>query len=386
MEQNHKSIYAFISYNHEDVRWAKWLRKKLEWYKLPTEIDNDVEDSRYIRPVFRDRDELNSGVLGHELRKCLENSKYLIVICSPNSAKSEWVSNEVQAFIDMGRQEYIIPFIVEGSPHNYLSEQAAVQPLMEECFPFALRKWNMVNPVEQLLGISVDDDGEIDRHKAFVRIVSRLIGVSFDTLWQRYKRELRLKLTIRTMSIILTLVLSYWFMIPVTVDVSITEDKVNLPEMTIGKIIINGGEYPFPKGDTLISIDGIPGYLRLNRMPISFVADRYYDEKNETFMLTAGIKQTYDFKLERDSTFAFFAGTVFEDFNRDGLHPVSGAIVSIGNKHMTTDSTGHFSFHFEIGEQTVTKSIVIEKDGYTTICRNDETPSQRLKYIMHHER
>ena len=29
---------AFISYKREDEAWAKWLQKKLEYYKLPTEI------------------------------------------------------------------------------------------------------------------------------------------------------------------------------------------------------------------------------------------------------------------------------------------------------------------------------------------------------------
>ena len=28
---------AFISYKREDEKWAKWLQKNLEHYKLPTE-------------------------------------------------------------------------------------------------------------------------------------------------------------------------------------------------------------------------------------------------------------------------------------------------------------------------------------------------------------
>ena len=57
--------FVFISYNHKDVKWAQWLQKKLEWYRLPTEAHNEFSDSRYIRPVFRDRDNLTleQGVL-----------------------------------------------------------------------------------------------------------------------------------------------------------------------------------------------------------------------------------------------------------------------------------------------------------------------------------
>ena len=67
--------FVFISYNHKDVKWAQWLQKKLELYRLPTEAHNKLSDSRYIRPVFRDRDTLTSGALNDELRKHLEASK-----------------------------------------------------------------------------------------------------------------------------------------------------------------------------------------------------------------------------------------------------------------------------------------------------------------------
>ena len=60
--------FAFISYNHKDVKWAKWLQNNLENYKLPTEIHNEFEDSRFIRPVFRDQTDLNTGVLVNVLR------------------------------------------------------------------------------------------------------------------------------------------------------------------------------------------------------------------------------------------------------------------------------------------------------------------------------
>ena len=89
------SNFVFISYSHKDVKWAKWLQRKLEWYRLPTEAHNELSDSRYIRPVFRDRDTLTSGILNDSLRAHLEASRYLVVICSPNSVKSEWVNNEI---------------------------------------------------------------------------------------------------------------------------------------------------------------------------------------------------------------------------------------------------------------------------------------------------
>lgn len=254
--------FAFISYNHRDVRWAKWLRRKLEWYRLPSEIHNEFEDSRYIRPVFRDRDELASGVLGDELRQRLEASKYLIVICSPNSAQSAWVSDEVQAFIDMGRLKYIIPFIVDGEPQQYADAETLKHPLSGECFPYALRAWNMVHPKESLLGVAVTDDGDNDKQKAFIRVVSHLLGVSFDALWQRHKREARKAMGVISFVVSVILIMAYWFMMPINLTVNLHDVRHHLPPIEEGTLLIAGNEYHFHSLDTTINIGRLPGYMR----------------------------------------------------------------------------------------------------------------------------
>lgn len=35
---------AFISYKREDEKWAKWLQRKLEHYKLPTQASSNTYD------------------------------------------------------------------------------------------------------------------------------------------------------------------------------------------------------------------------------------------------------------------------------------------------------------------------------------------------------
>ena len=175
MQDNYKN-YAFISYKREDEKWAKWLQHKLESYKLPSVIRKESFNMpKYIRPVFRDKTDLSGGVLTTQLHNELERSKYLIVICSPNSAQSVWVNKEAATFIEEGRTEYIIPFIVAGTPH---AANAA-----DECFPEVLRT---IPSEQELLGINVQ---EIGREKAFIRLAAYMIGVSFDTLWQRHRRQ-----------------------------------------------------------------------------------------------------------------------------------------------------------------------------------------------------
>ena len=126
------------------------------------------------------------------LHEELIRSKYLIVICSPNVAKSNWVNKEIQAFIDAGRQEQIIPFIISGTPH--------AQDVSEECFPAALLD---IPEEEELLGINIQ---ELGRNRAFVRLVATMLHVRFDTLWQRHRRnQIRKRIIVATLALLVVL-------------------------------------------------------------------------------------------------------------------------------------------------------------------------------------
>lgn len=62
--------YAFISYNRKDEKYAKWVQDKLESYKLPSRIVHDNPDlKKGIRPIFRDKTDLGTGILCESLGK-----------------------------------------------------------------------------------------------------------------------------------------------------------------------------------------------------------------------------------------------------------------------------------------------------------------------------
>ena len=167
--------YAFISYSSKNTKWAKWLHNSLEYYQVPSVVRKERPSiPQHIRPVFWYRTDLAGTNLAEALRSELEASKYLIVICSPQSAQSVWVNDEVQAFIDMGREKKIIPLIVDGQPH-------ADDPA-QECFPPALRS---LGREKEIRGIDVRDGKE----RALVNIVATMFNVRFDTLWGRHRRR-----------------------------------------------------------------------------------------------------------------------------------------------------------------------------------------------------
>ena len=127
-----KKYFAFISYQRQDEEWAKWLADQLEHYHLPLTLNGRDDLPKDLRPIFRDIDELSAGNLPKQIYQALKNSKNLIVVCSPNSAKSPWVNKEVETFIGMGKLDNIFPFIIEGVAFSKNED--------EECMPKALLK------------------------------------------------------------------------------------------------------------------------------------------------------------------------------------------------------------------------------------------------------
>ncbi|MDA3913632.1 toll/interleukin-1 receptor domain-containing protein [Oleiagrimonas sp.] len=131
---------VFISYSHRDKVWADWLHKTLEPYAIPKRLVGEVTQvgpvPRRLTPIFRDRDELASAHdLGAKDNKALAQSANLIVICSPRSAASRWVDEEVLSFRRLGRGERIFCLVVDGEPNaSALPGQSA-----EECFSPTLR-------------------------------------------------------------------------------------------------------------------------------------------------------------------------------------------------------------------------------------------------------
>ena len=178
MEQQYIN-YAFISYQRKDEKWAKWLQRKLENYKLPVSTTENMTSnaSKYIRPVFRDKTDLTAGPLPDALKEALNQSRYLIVICSPNAVKSPWVNEEIDTFIKRGKTRYIIPFIVSGEPY--------AEDNNSECFRNTLKS---IPKEQEPLGVNVAEGG---KDKAFVRTVAYMLGVKFDELWKRHERQKR---------------------------------------------------------------------------------------------------------------------------------------------------------------------------------------------------
>lgn len=176
---------AFISYSHRDERWARWLHRALERYRIPRRLVGRETASGTVparlAPVFRDREELPTGTdLGRVVNAALEQSAALIVICSPAAAQSRWVNEEVRAFHRLGRQERIFCLIVAGAPEGDDAEQ---------CFPPALRRasgpeGSPSDVDREPIGADLRP-GKDGQHAALLKLIAGMLGVGLDELARR---------------------------------------------------------------------------------------------------------------------------------------------------------------------------------------------------------
>lgn len=174
---------AFISYSHVDRKWARWIHRALETWRLPRHLVGTPTAAgplpERLAPVFRDRDDLPSAPdLTDRIRDALERSDNLVVICSPNSAKSTYVDTEVRMFRELGRGDRIFCIIVDGDPADVGGDA--------DCFCPALRDGEPIAADARRSG-----DG---RPLARLKIIAGMLGLGLDDLRRRelVRRQRRL--------------------------------------------------------------------------------------------------------------------------------------------------------------------------------------------------
>ncbi len=174
---------AFISYRHltPDEEVAKKLHTMIETFGVPAPLKRSLEIKNMGR-VFRDQEELPlSSSLGDDIHQALDNSDWLICICSPRYLTSRWCMEELRYFLSLGRADRVLTVLVEGEP--------------DEAFPEAIR-YQMVDGVrveKEPLAADVRANSLEEILKKLksekLRILAPMLGVSYDDLRKRARRR-----------------------------------------------------------------------------------------------------------------------------------------------------------------------------------------------------
>jgi WD40 repeat protein len=134
MEDSKYQFDVFLSYSRIDEAFGRKLEEALENYTLPKDV-NSRAISRKRLNVFRDKKDLvpNDADYHKAIEGYLNKSQYLVVICSPNARASDYVNDEIKAFLRFNEANRIIPILLSGRPNN--DTQAKPE---EYAFPQAL--------------------------------------------------------------------------------------------------------------------------------------------------------------------------------------------------------------------------------------------------------
>ncbi|MDR2770698.1 MAG: TIR domain-containing protein [Clostridiales Family XIII bacterium] len=193
---------AFISYRHGELDGlvAERLHRMLETYRIPRAIAKRIGKKKLTR-VFRDREELpTSSNLSDSINDALENSNFLLLICSRRTCESQWVMREVERFGELRGKDSIITLLIDGEP--------------DESFPPGLREREVggekifVEP----LAADIRADTRAGSLKLLkeekLRLLAPVLGCAFDDLRRRHRRR-KLRQTAAVVSAAFAFTLSF---------------------------------------------------------------------------------------------------------------------------------------------------------------------------------
>jgi len=175
---------AFISYSRRDKEFARRLGVALRAYKPPKGLGLEV---RHL-DIFRDEEDF-TGVEYHDaVRRHLRASNRLLLICSPNARKSEYVNDEIRQFVALRGADSIVPVLCGGLANNEARDDQEEQKAFPEALCAALQMplavdYRAFDPAGKQ---KVNKDAF---HGAWCSLLANLYGLSRSEVEQREKKR-----------------------------------------------------------------------------------------------------------------------------------------------------------------------------------------------------
>ena len=191
---------AFLSYSHRDRQIAEWLHRELETYRVPKRMIGTATPlgpvPARLHPIFKDREELSAaGSLNEAIKSALGSASALIVVCSPASAASPWVNEEIRNFKQLNGDARVFAVIAGGEP--WASRVPGQEE--QECFPPAMRfvvtpDGTITDVPAEPIAADLRPEGD-GKRVGKLKVVAGLIGVGLDELVRReaQRRQRRLR-------------------------------------------------------------------------------------------------------------------------------------------------------------------------------------------------
>lgn len=356
---------AFISYNSKDMAWGKRLQRKLEHYRMPSTLCSERGwERKPINPVFFAPTDIQPGPLSLELQEQLKNSRHLIVICSPNSAQSEWVGREIAFFHSLGRTKNIHFFIIDGIPNSNDKKTECFNPIIKEL------------GLPEILGANIHEKifrrPWLNRERAYVQLISKLLDVEFDAIWQRHRRLLRQKYAFWAIGNIVMVAALFGVWInaqPVDVTMRFNEVSVHNPDLPpLTNAIVTMTIENETKTDTISSIENGALFANIPRRCLGkpahiAISCRDYLPTDTTLILTDNVI----LNIRRNPS--IYGDIRFQLWDPNTEEGVSNILLKVGEYPITTDADGFVSLSIPLTKQKasypITAPMPLDEGSYT---------------------
>ncbi len=225
---------AFISYRHceLDSFISENLHKKLESYKMPSSVVKKLGPKKHsIERVFRDEAELPlSGNLSDPITAALDNSDFLIVICTPRLRQSQWCMKEIETFVSTHDRDHVLLVLAEGEP-----EESFPEILLSEERVVKDSNGNDVTVTVEREPLAADCRADSSRQRlkmldnVVLKLCAAIFSLNYDDLRQRHRERLMRRRVI-TASVAFSIVTVFaltclFFMIRISRQSRIIADK-----------------------------------------------------------------------------------------------------------------------------------------------------------------
>lgn len=390
MEQNKFKYYAFISYKSDDLSEAWSLKKKLDGYKLPTLLCKQYNKERKpTREAFLDKTNIQPGDLTDELRENLDKSHYLIVVCSPRSAESKYVTAEIEWFTRNGRENEMFLYIIESDPKNI---EASFNPAIKE----AEKRWaERDGEKREILGVNIKEKDVdklfflyrwpiigawLQRERANMQLISALLHLEFEQLWSYQKIRLAERIIVWVVGVILVFsALFYTAYIHKSVDIMVGLKEVSirneqLPPLRDAVVTLVLGDKT--EVDTIHSIDEKVLFREIahkhlgKEIRVTIKCQNYMD-LDETIVLSRDVV----LNIKRNP--AVYGNLRYKLWNPETERTSPNTEIVIDGHRVTSDVEGYVTLTIPLAEQKVaypisSESIELEDSVVHGYCGPDD--------------
>lgn len=233
---------------------------------------------------------------------------------------------------------------MDGSPNSIDVERECYNPIIKEL------------GINEILGANINEKISvfpwINKERAYVQLITKLLDVEFDSIWKRHKRQLKNLYSLCclcVLSILCTLLLVRYISLPVDVNLRVNEITPYIKSLpNTKKTIVNLYLGEDVKSDTIYSFfnsaifKNVPHRFLGEKVRVSIYRADYYSV--DTILV---LRRDLNVGLSRNE--AYYGSIRFKLYHPDKL--ISNCKIKIGDVETISDINGYVSVDIPLKEQ-----------------------------------